>query len=229
MVHNSYDHRVQQTSIRKVLFLGLVCKVRHLELSGVTHAQYVIELLVSGVAHGTKIKCHFKMAEKHSEKGERSFLARTASITSKRARRAQEKVDESSHLLFFRKFNACCFLCGDRHNVHSALGCCSLQHYRLRRLGPFTFFFKVKQKLGKANETKDLTFDEFVNNFNKQQVRERMIFSNVHWKLRSNSPNDQRLGFVIFNNLIIWTKLTAHILADAKPDVVFAEKYDWLE
>ena len=26
------------------------------------------------------------------------------------------------------------------------------------------------QKLGKANETKDLTFDEFVNNFNKQQV-----------------------------------------------------------
>lgn len=53
MVHNSYDHRVQQTSIRKVLFLGLVCKVRHLELSGVTPAQYVIELLVSGVAHGT--------------------------------------------------------------------------------------------------------------------------------------------------------------------------------
>lgn len=26
------------------------------------------------------------------------------------------------------------------------------------------------QKLGKANETKDLTFDEFVTNFNKQQV-----------------------------------------------------------
>ena len=30
--------------------------------------------------------------------------------------------------------------------------------------------FQVMQKLGKANETKDLTFDEFVANFNKQQV-----------------------------------------------------------
>lgn len=30
------------------------------------------------------------------------------------------------------------------------------------------------QKLGKANETKDLTFDEFVTNFNKQQVGERV-------------------------------------------------------
>lgn len=31
------------------------------------------------------------------------------------------------------------------------------------------------QKLGKANETKDLTFDEFVTNFNKQQVGERAV------------------------------------------------------
>ncbi|KAK3749910.1 hypothetical protein QZH41_017362, partial [Actinostola sp. cb2023] len=54
--------------------------------------------------------------EKTAEKG---FLARTASITSKRAKRAGEK---------------------------------------------------VKQKLGKANETKDVTFDEFVTNFNKQQA-----------------------------------------------------------
>ncbi|XP_029207153.2 myc box-dependent-interacting protein 1-like [Acropora millepora] len=53
-----------------------------------------------------------------ADKAEKSFLARTASITTKRAKRAQEK---------------------------------------------------VKQKLGKANETKDVTFDEFVNNFNKQQ------------------------------------------------------------
>ncbi|XP_068670145.1 myc box-dependent-interacting protein 1-like [Montipora foliosa] len=53
-----------------------------------------------------------------ADKTEKSFLARTASITTKRAKRAQEK---------------------------------------------------VMQKLGKANETKDLTFDEFVTNFNKQQ------------------------------------------------------------
>ncbi|XP_048576437.1 myc box-dependent-interacting protein 1 isoform X2 [Nematostella vectensis] len=59
------------------------------------------------------------MAEKGEKSLEKGFLARTASITSKRAKRAQEK---------------------------------------------------VKQKLGKANETKDVTFDEFVSNFNKQQA-----------------------------------------------------------
>ncbi|XP_020616401.1 myc box-dependent-interacting protein 1-like isoform X2 [Orbicella faveolata] len=53
-----------------------------------------------------------------AEKTDKGFMARTASITAKRAKRAQEK---------------------------------------------------VMQKLGKANETKDLTFDEFVTNFNKQQ------------------------------------------------------------
>lgn len=58
------------------------------------------------------------MADKPDKSSEKSFLARTASITTKRAKRAQEK---------------------------------------------------VMQKLGKANETKDLTFDEFVINFNKQQ------------------------------------------------------------
>ncbi|XP_078378544.1 myc box-dependent-interacting protein 1-like isoform X1 [Oculina patagonica] len=58
------------------------------------------------------------MAEKTDKGSEKSFLARTASIASKRTKRAQEK---------------------------------------------------VMQKLGKANETKDLTFDEFVTNFNKQQ------------------------------------------------------------
>ncbi|CAH3145530.1 unnamed protein product [Porites lobata] len=58
------------------------------------------------------------MADKGDKGAEKSFLARTASITTKRAKRAQEK---------------------------------------------------VMQKLGKANETKDLTFDEFVTNFNKQQ------------------------------------------------------------
>lgn len=34
----------------------------------------------------------------------------------------------------------------------------------------FQIYMKVMQKLGKANETKDSTYDEFVNNFNKQQV-----------------------------------------------------------
>ncbi|CAH3126652.1 unnamed protein product [Pocillopora meandrina] len=58
------------------------------------------------------------MADKPDKSSEKSFFSRTASITTKRAKRAQEK---------------------------------------------------VMQKLGKANETKDLTFDEFVNNFNKQQ------------------------------------------------------------
>ncbi|KAJ7391881.1 hypothetical protein OS493_016171 [Desmophyllum pertusum] len=58
------------------------------------------------------------MADKTDKASEKSFLARTKSITTKRAKRAQEK---------------------------------------------------VMQKLGKANETKDLTFDEFVTNFNKQQ------------------------------------------------------------
>ena len=37
-------------------------------------------------------------------------------------------------------------------------------------ISPYLFHVQVKQKLGKANETKDVTFDEFVNNFNKQQV-----------------------------------------------------------
>ncbi|XP_031566241.1 myc box-dependent-interacting protein 1-like [Actinia tenebrosa] len=59
------------------------------------------------------------MADRGEKTSEKGFLARTASITSKRAKRAGEK---------------------------------------------------VKQKLGKANETKDVTFDEFVTNFNKQQA-----------------------------------------------------------
>lgn len=37
-------------------------------------------------------------------------------------------------------------------------------------ISPYLLHVQVKQKLGKANETKDVTFDEFVNNFNKQQV-----------------------------------------------------------
>ena len=34
----------------------------------------------------------------------------------------------------------------------------------------------MKQKLGKSDETKDSTFDEFVNNFNKQQVSGKFFF-----------------------------------------------------
>jgi len=59
------------------------------------------------------------MAEKQEKSSEKGFLARTATYTSKRARRAQEK---------------------------------------------------FMQKVGKLDETKDEVFDEFVNNFNKQQT-----------------------------------------------------------
>lgn len=59
------------------------------------------------------------MAEKQEKSNDKGFLARTATYTSKRARRAQEK---------------------------------------------------FMQKVGKLDETKDEVFDEFVNNFNKQQT-----------------------------------------------------------
>eukprot|EP00112_Aurelia_sp_Birch-Aquarium-sp1_P018778 Seg4532.2 transcript_id=Seg4532.2/GoldUCD/mRNA.D3Y31 product=Amphiphysin protein_id=Seg4532.2/GoldUCD/D3Y31 len=59
------------------------------------------------------------MADKQEKNSEKGFLARTATYTSKRARRAQEK---------------------------------------------------FMQKVGKLDETKDEVFDEFVNNFNKQQT-----------------------------------------------------------
>ena len=39
----------------------------------------------------------------------------------------------------------------------------------------FLLYVKVMQKLGKANETKDSTYDEFVNNFNKQQVGKNAV------------------------------------------------------
>ena len=35
--------------------------------------------------------------------------------------------------------------------------------------------FQFKQRVGKGDETKDEVFDEFVNNFNKQQVTMNII------------------------------------------------------
>jgi len=47
--------------------------------------------------------------------------------------------------------------------------CFDYKHLSINYNG-LRLYFQVMQKLGKANETKDLTFDEFVANFNKQQV-----------------------------------------------------------
>ena len=38
-----------------------------------------------------------------------------------------------------------------------------------------SYFFQLKQKVGKGDETKDEVFDEFVNNFNRQQVIQLVI------------------------------------------------------
>ncbi|XP_066924445.1 myc box-dependent-interacting protein 1-like [Clytia hemisphaerica] len=68
------------------------------------------------------------MSEKNDGKSERGLLARTATYTSKKARRAQTK---------------------------------------------------LKQRVGKGDETKDEVFDEFVFNFNKQQASATRLHSEL--------------------------------------------------
>ena len=82
-IYYGYDHCIQQTSFWKILdcFRFFPHEVRH-----VVSVSPSMRTIVSAV----KVKS--KMAEKTDKGSEKSFLARTASIASKRTKRAQEKV-----------------------------------------------------------------------------------------------------------------------------------------
>ena len=86
--YNLYSGLVVDISMRSLPF-SVFSAI--LDVARTAHAWHCISAANQRCRPLDQNKVWTKMAEKHADK-DRSFLARTASITSKRARRAQEKV-----------------------------------------------------------------------------------------------------------------------------------------